>query len=191
MLPGKARSAGDLLLLDPGGAARRAVPREAPGIVPAPDRQPDGENGNRAGPEREIECTHAEAPRVHDDERGDGRDAGRPHPTHVREEPRALVRGRSEPEAKLRQAEYHAQRCEEDVEDHRPVDAERRERDPARGEEKRRNKVDRASRRPGASLRPERAHAELSARAREDADVREEDARAPPQWAAAGHELDA
>jgi len=40
------------------------------------------------------------------------------------------------------------------------VDAERRERDPARDEEKRRNKVDRASRRPGASLRPERAHAE-------------------------------
>jgi hypothetical protein len=30
------------LLLDPCGAAGRAVPGEAPGIIPAPDRQPDG-----------------------------------------------------------------------------------------------------------------------------------------------------
>ena len=100
-LPARAEAQSEVLrpergLDDPGRS------RYSPGIVPAPDRQPDGEDGNRAGPEGEIERTHAEAPCVHDDERGDGRDARRPHPTHVREEPRALVRRRGEPEAKVR-----------------------------------------------------------------------------------------
>lgn len=47
------------LLLDFGSAGWRAVPRQALSVVTAPERQPDREDGNRAGPEGEIERTHA------------------------------------------------------------------------------------------------------------------------------------
>ena len=134
------------LLLTFGGGGRRVVPRQAPQHstgARASAARPRGRQSGRPSRGR-SERTHAEKRRAFPTMNAvTVVDAGRPHPAMcARGTTRARAPEGCEPEAEVRHAEYHAQRRKEDAQGTiEQLDAERRERDPARDEEKRRNKV--------------------------------------------------